>query len=311
MNQIYSIDLFLAQGQYLRVHRELIRKIGYRDAVVLTLLIDRRNYWRQKGELDPEGGFFKLRDELARDIGTGVRDVDSALANLTSLGLISSRRFGLPAKKHYYIHDQAVISLIQANDPPPPSSAKEQNSTCSGSTYIHAPEADLYALREQIASNISITENTLQRTQLQRDTVNPISAPVPPAPPPPQPGPRRPSGRAPSTASPIAMDIAGKWHAWAMQCRPYLVSTSVKSFAKAIDEIMVRHSINPDGMLKIMEYVQRDEFWSKNAVSPCGLVKKSANGLYKIENILAQMQKDRGWKHKMMLESGQFDEVQF
>jgi len=147
--------------------------------------------------------------------------------------------------------------------------------------------------------------------RIKEDTVNPISAPVPPAPPPPQPGPRRPSGRAPSTASPIAMDIAGKWHAWAMQCRPYLVSTSVKSFAKAIDEIMVRHSINPDGMLKIMEYVQRDEFWSKNAVSPCGLTKKSANGLYKIENILAQMQKDRGWKHKMMLESGQFDEVQF
>lgn len=178
LQQEISVDLFLAQGQYLRVHRNLIRRLGYRDAFVLTMLIDKRQYWRQKGGLDENGGFYKTREEIAEEAGTGIRDMDSALKALHQLGAVSSKLHGLPAKKHYYIHDQVVLSLMQDSKPPPPSSAKEQNLTCSKSRTVRAPKAEQGVLQKHSAYTL-VTENTKLRTQDLNKMVIPPSVPPP------------------------------------------------------------------------------------------------------------------------------------
>jgi hypothetical protein len=114
----------------------------------------------------------------------------------------------------------------------------------------------------------------------------------------------------PPPSRPIST-VAQQWFDWARTTRPYLASLSLQSFAKAISQLQARHSITDEGMGKILRFVQQDSFWSENATSPCGLLKRSKNGLYKMENLLAAIKTDRGWLNSEILTSPEFEEVNF
>jgi len=111
--------------------------------------------------------------------------------------------------------------------------------------------------------------------------------------------------------TPPPSTVAQQWYDWARTTRPYLASLNVNSFAKAIAQLQARHSITDEGMGKILRFVQQDSFWAENATSPCGLLKRSKNGLYKMENLLAAMKTDRAWLNQEILTSPEFEDVNF
>lgn len=86
------------------------------------------------------------------------------------------------------------------------------------------------------------------------------------------------------------------WLAWAREGLPTINATPA-SFAGALSDVRRRLNtqagagINHDGLRQIFEFVKADKFWSKNCLSPAGLLSKGSNGLRKVENIMASMTK--------------------
>lgn len=66
-------------------------------------------------------------------------------------------------------------------------------------------------------------------------------------------------------------------------------TTEIETAADTIRKLQELDKRTPDQLATLFEFVKSDDFWSKNAVSPSGLRKRSANGLTKIENIEAAM----------------------
>lgn len=68
-------------------------------------------------------------------------------------------------------------------------------------------------------------------------------------------------------------------------------------FAEGVAKLRKATGLNEDGTREVLEFITRDEFWKRNALSPSALLKKSErNGHRKIDNILLQMKAQPKYK---------------
>lgn len=92
------------------------------------------------------------------------------------------------------------------------------------------------------------------------------------------------------------LDLGTRWITWTKKLSPHINANS-ESFAEAISELkrVLARTIpegDLDGLLDaLFNFVQKDDFWSKNCLSPRGLLKPSANGLRKVDNVITAMRK--------------------
>lgn len=112
------LDSIFSQGCFLRVHRKWIRTIGYRQALILAILVDQRAYWRSKGKLQPDGSFYKVRQEIADEMGTGLKDVDAGIKRLEEMKLVSGRMVGVPAMKYLHLDSDRIMKILTETPSP-------------------------------------------------------------------------------------------------------------------------------------------------------------------------------------------------
>jgi hypothetical protein len=94
-------------------------------------------------------------------------------------------------------------------------------------------------------------------------------------------------------------DLALDWISWAHEQHPHLKLQS-EPCAKEIRISRDNTGRTIEQMRNIFEWIKKDDFWSKNCLSPCALNKKSAaNGLRKIDNIINSISKDKKTVEKM------------
>jgi len=91
-------------------------------------------------------------------------------------------------------------------------------------------------------------------------------------------------------------NLGKRWHAWSATLAPHINATPA-SFSVGIFETKraLARSI-PNGDLDalldaLFTFIQKDRFWGKNCLSPCGLLAKSSNGLRKVDNVIKDMRK--------------------
>jgi hypothetical protein len=60
-------------------------------------------------------------------------------------------------------------------------------------------------------------------------------------------------------------------------------------YAEAIAKIKRHIKIGDDAMDYLIGFIERDQFWRRNAISPKGVFKKNTAGVYKIDNIVIAM----------------------
>lgn len=87
--------------------------------------------------------------------------------------------------------------------------------------------------------------------------------------------------------------VANHWSQWAAT-----VSTTVKArpeeWAAEVNKLVRIDGLTHDQVFSILEFVQEDGFWQKNAVSLMSLRTRSKNGLRKWENIVNAMENEDG-----------------
>lgn len=103
----------IKQGNYIAVHKGLVRAFGLRETYVLVFLCERYEYCLSAGKLI-DNKFTATAEETAKHTGLTTQQQRTAIASLKAQDLISTVRFGLPAKRYFGFNAgfEAAISII-------------------------------------------------------------------------------------------------------------------------------------------------------------------------------------------------------
>ncbi len=160
-----------------------------------ALLLSQAFYWTKRTK-DPEGWFFKTREEWMDETGMTESELDGARTKCRDAGLMEEKLKGVPATLHYRVNKQKVYELLGVQIPGFPESSFPGNSqipenlesgisgnfnrnteTTTGITTLSAV-ADRLPLDWKVATGQPITEDDLQKSNFDLkkavDTANSI-----------------------------------------------------------------------------------------------------------------------------------------
>ena len=85
--------------------------------------------------------------------------------------------------------------------------------------------------------------------------------------------------------------LAARWADYATSAWPNL-NPKVSDWEKSLAQISQEVGLNDQQMGALFEFIRKDDFWKDNCQSPIGLLRKSRNGVRKVDNILAKIKRE-------------------
>lgn len=124
-----SILNLLASDNFIVVNKTLSKNIGLVESFLYGELISEYRYYLRDGRLDNDGMFFSTVENIENNTGIKRDQQTYALNRLVQLGLIDTKKKGLPAKRYIkIIDDEDVISkFLSENYTPPVNPPKARN----------------------------------------------------------------------------------------------------------------------------------------------------------------------------------------
>ena len=109
MNPILS----LANGNnWFSVNRDIARAVGLNAAIMLSEVINKYEFFKEKGSL--ENGWFYLTIEDAEERTTLARDAQAgAIKILKDLKIIETKQMGMPSKRYFRFDEDAFSQWIK------------------------------------------------------------------------------------------------------------------------------------------------------------------------------------------------------
>ena len=101
----------LSSTAYIVLNKDLARKIGLKEAVLLADLISKEDYFNKLGECK-NGWFFNTEANIFNDTTLTPRQQRKCLKTLKKHQIIDVKRMGIPAKNFYKINEQLVMQLL-------------------------------------------------------------------------------------------------------------------------------------------------------------------------------------------------------
>lgn len=103
---------FLSGDAYLSVNKYLIYRLGLKEAVLLSDLISKDQYFENKGLLDTEGFFFNTRKDRKKSTCLSYDLQYKIVKNLEKLNIIETKRKLTPAKTHFKINYDVLGEIL-------------------------------------------------------------------------------------------------------------------------------------------------------------------------------------------------------
>ena len=103
----------LSSTAFLIVNKELAKQVGLKSAVLLADLISKEEYFISKGMTD--GWFFNTAKNIESDTSLTSHQQRKAIKNLKDLGVIETKVVGIPAKQHFKIIENKLISYFNTS----------------------------------------------------------------------------------------------------------------------------------------------------------------------------------------------------
>ena len=107
------IDLLSNTG-YIIVNKEIIKKIGLHEAILLGELCSEYIYWKKKDETVNEF-FYSTRDNIEENTGLSAYQQRTAISNLVRKDIIVMKSEGMPLKTWYFINENKLQELLFDN----------------------------------------------------------------------------------------------------------------------------------------------------------------------------------------------------
>jgi len=103
----------LSSTAFLIVNKELAKQVGLKSAVLLADLISKEEYFISKGMTD--GWFFNTAKNIESDTSLTSHQQRKAIKNLKDLGVIETKVVGIPAKQHFKIIENKLLSYFNTS----------------------------------------------------------------------------------------------------------------------------------------------------------------------------------------------------
>jgi hypothetical protein len=103
----------LSSTAFLVLNKELARRIGLKEAVLLADLISKEEYFIANGMTD--GWFFNTAKNIEADTCLTSHQQRKAIKRLKDLGIIETKLVGIPAKQHFKIIENKLLSYFNTS----------------------------------------------------------------------------------------------------------------------------------------------------------------------------------------------------
>tara|TARA_R100001463_G_scaffold125894_1_gene183426 strand:- start:1 stop:645 length:645 start_codon:yes stop_codon:yes gene_type:complete len=100
----------LSSTAFLVLNKELARKIGLKEAIMLADLISKEEYFISKGMTD--GWFFNTEANIEADTTLNPYNQRKCLKTLKKYEIIETKRKGIPAKQYFKINEYQVLQIL-------------------------------------------------------------------------------------------------------------------------------------------------------------------------------------------------------
>lgn len=105
------ITSLLSTSKYFIVNKDLIKILGTEEAVVLGELINERDYWESREQLEDDW-FYSTIENIENEIGYNEYKQRKILKSLESKGILEVKVKGMPAKRYIRINEENLLSLL-------------------------------------------------------------------------------------------------------------------------------------------------------------------------------------------------------
>ena len=103
----------LSSSAFLIVNKQLAKQVGLKGAVLLADLISKEEYFIANGMTD--GWFFNTAKNIEEDTCLTSHQQRKAIKNLKDLGIIETKVVGIPAKQHFKIIENKLLSFFNTS----------------------------------------------------------------------------------------------------------------------------------------------------------------------------------------------------
>jgi len=103
----------LSSSAFLIVNKKLAKQVGLKGAVLLADLISKEEYFIANGMTD--GWFFNTAKNIEKDTCLTSHQQRKAIKNLKDLGIIETKVVGIPAKQHFKIIENKLLSYFNTS----------------------------------------------------------------------------------------------------------------------------------------------------------------------------------------------------
>ena len=109
-----SIIRLLASKNYITVNKDLIKKIGLKEAVLLGELASEYSYWEIQDKLE-DGYFYSTVDNIEENTTLSEYEQRKVMNKLKDMGIIEIKVKGLPAKRYIRIIEEQLLEILSIN----------------------------------------------------------------------------------------------------------------------------------------------------------------------------------------------------
>ena len=103
----------LSSSAFLIVNKQLAKQVGLKGAVLLADLISKEEYFIANGMTD--GWFFNTAKNIEEDTCLTSHQQRNAIKSLKDLGIIETKVVGIPAKQHFKIIENKLLSYFNTS----------------------------------------------------------------------------------------------------------------------------------------------------------------------------------------------------
>ena len=105
----------LSNSGYIIVNKEIIKKLGLREAIILGELCSEYNYWEKTNRLE-NGYFFSTRENIENNTGLSAYQQREPFKKLLEMGIILEKLKGMPQQKWYSLDMDKLYELLNSTD---------------------------------------------------------------------------------------------------------------------------------------------------------------------------------------------------
>ena len=111
MNKMINL---LSNSGYIIVNKEIIKRIGLHEAIILGELCSKYTYWEKERKLE-NNYFYSTRENIERETGLSPYQQISAIDNLIRRGILITKNVGMPYKLWYSFNEKVLLKIFIEN----------------------------------------------------------------------------------------------------------------------------------------------------------------------------------------------------